>query len=31
MIETKASNELKSKDVIEKAKAAKEYCKAVSE
>ena len=31
MIETKANNELKSKDVIEKAKAAREYCKAVSE
>lgn len=31
MVEIKASNELKSKDVIEKAKAAKEYCKVVSE
>lgn len=31
MVETKARNELNSKDVIEKAKAAKEYCKAVSE
>lgn len=30
MIETKASNKLKNKNVIEKAKAAKEYCKAVS-
>lgn len=31
MIETKASNKLKNKNVIEKAKAAKEYCIAVSE
>lgn len=30
-IETKASNELKSKDAIEKAKTVKEYCKTVSE
>lgn len=31
MIETKASNEINSKDVLEKAKAAEEYCKAASE
>lgn len=31
MVEIKASSELKSKDVIEKAKVAKEYCKVVSE
>ncbi len=31
MIETKASNEMRSRDVLEKAAAALAYCKAVSE